>query len=466
MHRIDNPGWHMHRRMRDPMADIGCFMTQCAKDPLTRVMSTTALVLALSQAAGPAMIAQPPGFILINAGASPDDPIDAVMKNMFGMSRPEPRPQPDDYERNRRTMKAALARKQNEASPHKPVLDFFGLFESGECPLAEVFHRAMADNCGCGRAGWYADRRDVEFGWFTDATGHSILLLDRDEDRAQLMEDVRLHAERLTHPVGYNARMREEVKRLSIAGALSVTDWDDHLARCVVDNSIPVLFLPHHASHPLVTPGHLALEWIGIALAAEAVDSSAVPVDTVQRLDVCDSPWVRERIIGLRQRLNHMPADYEFFIMRTLRELLPCCQRLTSIIAPTGMRKSEWQNFGFDLFTHVLQGVCLGVEALGWHAYGIASPGGCEPARRVLRAVREHGSMSKRDLQRHQQWLTAESRDAILAALVAEGLVAITGNEITALPFADYWRHLLQRSFTGMPEPMWKSCTHPRETAA
>jgi hypothetical protein len=130
------------------------------------------------------------------------------------------------------------------------------------------------------------------------------------------------------------------------------------------------------------------------------------------------------------------------------------------------MRKSEWQNFGFDLFNHVLQGVCLGVEALGWHAYGIASPGGCEPARRVLRAVREHDSMSKRDLQRHQQWLTAESRDAILAALVAEGLVAITGNEITALPFADYWRHLLQRSFTGMPEPMWKSCTHPRETAA
>lgn len=466
MHSIDNLGWDMHRRMRDPMADVGCFMTQCAEDPLTRVMSTTALVLALSQTAGPAMIAQPPGFILINAGASPDDPIDAVMKHMIGMSRPEPRPKPDDYERNRRTMKGSFAVKQNETSPHKAMLNFLGFSYAEDCPWVTKFHNAMAENCGRGRAGWYADRRDPDFGWFTDATGHAILRLERDEDRAQLKEDVRLYAERLIHPVGYNAQMREEVKSLSIAGSLHVTDWDDYLARCVVDNCISVLFLPHHASNPLVTPGHLALEWVGIALAAEATDSSEVPVHTAQRLDVCDSPWVRERIIGLRQRLRHMSADYEFFIMRTLRELLPCCQRLTGIIAPTGMRKSEWQNFGFDLFTHVLQGVCLSVEALGWHAYGIASPSGCESTRRVLRAVREHGSMSKRDLQRHQQWLRAESRDAILAALVAEGLVAITDNEITTLPFTDYWRHLLQRSFTGMPEPMWKGYTQSRGTAA
>jgi hypothetical protein len=114
------------------------------------------------------------------------------------------------------------------------------------------------------------------------------------------------------------------------------------------------------------------------------------------------------------------------------------------------------QNFGSDLFTQIMEGLSLGVEVLGWHAYGFECPGGCEAARRVLRAVREHGSMSKRDLQRHQQWLTAESRDAILPALVAEGLVAINGNEVTALPFADYLRHILRRSFGEMPEPMWK----------
>ncbi len=466
MHRIDNPGWRMHRTMRDPMADLGSFMHGCSEDPVTRVMATTALVLSLCQTAGPAMIAQPPGFLLVNAGEAPSDPIDAVMKNMIGMARPAPRPKPEDYERNRKTMKAALARKQNEVSPHKPVLDFFGLTESGDCPLAASFHSAMADNCGRGRAGWYADRRDPDFGWFSDATGYSILRLERGEDIHQLKEDVRLHAERLTHPVGYNARMREEAKRLSIAGSLPVTDWDDHLARGIVGNAIPVLFLPHHANKPLVTPGHLALEWIGIALASEAIDSSAAPVDAVQRLDACDTPWVSDWLARLRERLRFMPGDYEFLIMRTVRELLPCCQRLAGILAPIGMPVAESQNFGFDLFTHVLQGVCLGVEALGWQGYGIECPVGCEPVRRVLRAVREHGSMSKRDLQRHQQWLTAESRDVVLAALVAEGLVAMTGNEITTLPFTDYWRHLLHRSFAGLPELRWKSQTPPRESAA
>jgi hypothetical protein len=94
-------------------------------------------------------------------------------------------------------MKAALARKQSEASPDSAARDFFGIPESDECPQAKIFQRAMAGNHGRGRAGWYADRRDVEFGWSTDATAHSILRLHCDEDRAQLEEDVRLYPERL-----------------------------------------------------------------------------------------------------------------------------------------------------------------------------------------------------------------------------------------------------------------------------
>jgi hypothetical protein len=456
----------MHRTMRNPLADLGSFMHECSEDPVTRVLATTALVLSISQAAGPSMIAQPPGFILINAGASPDDPIDALMKNMVGMSRPEPRPQLDDYERNRRTMKAAFARKQNEASPHKAVLNFLGFSDADDCPWAAKFHKAMAENCGHGRAGWYADRRDPDFGWFTDATGHAILRLERSEDFQQFKEDLRLYPKRLTNPVGYNAQMREELKRLSIAGSLSLADWNDHLAQCVVDNSIPVLFLPHHASNPLVTPGHLALEWIGIALAAEAVDSSAAPVIAMQRLDAFNSPWVSNRIIALRERLRHMSADYEFFIMRAVRELFPCCQRLAGILAPNGLQRQELQSFSFDVFTHVLQGVCLSVECLGWHGYGLECPGGCEPVHRVLRDIRQHGSLSKRDLQRHQQCLTAKSRDAIIAALVKEGLISIRNNQITSLPFAVYWKNLLHRSFDGLPEPQWKGHTPMRETAA
>lgn len=467
MHEIHNDGWQRHRTMRNPMADVGRFMQGCAGDPVTRVMGTTALVLALCQAAGPAMISQPPGFILVNAGEEPADPIDAVMQSLTGLTRPGPRPKPEQFERNRQTMKALLVQKKSEAPRANPVLDCLGLPESGECcPLAAKFHNAMMDNHGRGRAGWYADRRDEEFGWFTDASGHSILRLDRADDRRQLKEDLRLRPQWLIHPLGYGSRMREEAKRLSIAGSLPVADWDDHVVDSIVHNAIPVLFLPHTASEPLVTPGDLALEWIGIALASEAEGSQATPAEPYQRLDLIKPPWVKERLARLRGRLRHFPSDYEFFVTRSLRELLPCCRRLVGITAPGGTPEAGQCDLTFDLFNMVLQGVCLGVESLGWYGYGFASPGGREPMQRALRAIRERGSISRRELLRNQQWLKAERRDAIIAVLEHEGLVLTTDNELTAAPFTDYWRSIIHRSSGEMPEPSWKGYVGRQEAVA
>lgn len=461
MHKAENHGWHMHRTMRDPMADVVSFMHGCSEDPVTRVMATTALVLALCQTAGPAMISQPPGFILVNAGDGLPDPIDALMRKLTGTIRPEPRPKSEDYRRNRWRMKAAVDKKQQPQSGIQTALDYLGLPEQGKCPWAEMFRMAMEDNCGRGRAGLYADRRDEDFGWFTDVSGHGILHLDRDEDRHQLKEDIRQHPERLIHPVGYDARIREETKRLSIAGSLTVRDWDCHLASGIVRNAIPVLFLPHSLQVPLVTPGDGAIEWIGIALASEAVESRDAPVEASERIE-----GAGERLTRLRERLRHFPADYEFFVMRTLRELLPSCRRLVGILAPGGTPEAKQVELTVDLYDMVLQGVSLGVESLGWHGYGFENPGGHEPVQRVLRAIREHGSISKRDLQRNQQWLTAESRDAILTALVTEGLVAISGNEIAALPFRDYWSYIIRRSFSAQPGSKWKGAPRQEESAA
>jgi hypothetical protein len=464
MYNIHNSGWNLHCKMRNPMEDVGRFMHECAKDPVTRVMSTTALVLALCQTAGPTMISQPPGFILINAGDEPADPIDALMKTLIGMTRPGPRPKAEDFERNRQTMKVLLLQKKSERD--KPILDFFDLPEPSGCSESSLFLSALANNYGGGRAGWYADRRDVDYGWGTDASGHTILRLDRAEDLRQLREDVRLHPERLSHPTGYGAEMKEEPKKLSLAGSLPAADWDNHLVDGIIHNALPVLFLPHTASHPLATPGHLALDWIGFALAGEAVKSQATPVEIYQRLDPITVPWFRERMTQLRERLHHFPADYEFFVMRSVRELLPCCRRLVGITASGRTKQEEQLNLTFDMFSTALHGVALGIESLGWHGYGFECPGGQNALRRVLRAIRERGSISKRDLQRNQQWLTAESRDAIVGALVAEGLVMTTDNEITALPFADYWQRIIHRSFGEMPEPRWQGAPRRQEAVS
>jgi hypothetical protein len=361
-------------------------------------------------------------------------------------------------------MKALLIQKQQQAT--NPVYDYFGLSQSGECPLATMFSTALADNHGRGRAGWYGDRRDVDYGWVTDASGHTILRLDRAEDVRQLRDDVRLHPEWLIRPTGYGAEMKDVSKKLSLAGSLPAADWDNHLADGIIHNAMPVLFLPHTASEPLITPGVLALEWIGFALAGEAATSQAISVEAYQRLDPITLPWFKERITRLRERLRHFPADYEFFVMRTVRELLPCCRRLVGTTARKGNPDSEQLDLTFDLFTTALHGVALGIEALGWHSCGFDCPVGREPILRVLRAVRERGSVSKRDLLRNQQWLTAESRDAILDVLAAEGLVMATDNEITALPFADYLHRITHRSFDGMPEPRWQGTPRWQEAVA
>jgi hypothetical protein len=464
MHRIDNHGWEMHCTMRNPMADGGRFMHECAKDPATRAIATTALVLALCQTAGPTMMSQPPGFLLINAGNEPVDPIDALIKNLIGMTPPQPRPEAQTFERNRRTMKALVIQKKQQAT--NPVHDYFGLSQSDECELTSQFLSLLADNHGRGRAGWYADRRDTDYGWMTDASGHTILRLDRAEDRRQLRDDVRLHPERLIHPTGYGAEMKAVSKKLSLAGSLPLADWDNNLADGIIQNAIPALFLPHTASEPLITPGDLALEWIGFALAGEAATSQATPVEAYQRLDPITLPWFKERITRLRERLRHFPADYEFFVMRTVRELLPCCRRLVGITARRGTPEGEQLDLTFDLFTTAIHGVALGVQALGWRSYGFDCPGGREPIRRVLRVIRERGSISKRDLLRNQQWLTAESRDTILDVLAAEGLVMMTDNEITALSFADYWHRITHRSIKEIPEPRWQGESRRLEAVA
>lgn len=463
MHKIDNHGWHMHRSISDPMADLERFVHGCSEDPLTRVMATTALVLALCQTAGPAMISQPPGFLLIRADDGEEDPIDQLMRRMTGSSQPTARPKPEEFARNRRTMQAALAQKR-DGGASGAIADYFGFDRSQDEHLANVFLKAMADNCGRGRVGWYAHRHDEEFGWCTDSTGHVILRVERPEDTLQLMKDIRLHPERLVHPVGYGSRIVEEEKKLSLVGSLPATDWHPDLAAGVVGHALPVLFLPHAADKELIVPGDGALEWIGIALASEATGSPDRPVAAYSRLGQILRGTMEQRLTPIRDRLRHFPSDYEWFVMHSLRELVMCCSRLVGIVAPARSTYEELSRVIELLFGHVLHGVRLGVEALGWHGYGFACPGGHEAAQRVLRAIREHGTMSKRDLLRHQQWLDAESRDGIIDVLVGEGLVARFENQVCAMSFGEYWRYAAHRCSDGMPE---MSKPAPRqETAA
>ena len=468
MYKIHNHGWVRHCQTQNPLNDVGRFIHECAEDRATRVMSTTALVLALCQTAGPALIGQPPGFLLVNASGEANDPIDDVMKTLTGMIKPAPRPAEETFERNCRTMEAMLVMIEKEQGKFRPAMQVHGVDPNTSRlnTMEGAYGKALSENFGSGRAGWYADRYDERFGWIADETNHTILRLDREPDLLALRCDVRTRPELFADPKGCGSTMRRERKTLSLAGSLTVSEWDDNLAVCIVENAFPVLFLPHTASMPLVTPGELALDWIGIGLATEACSANTPPVTAWDRLAPLNPKWIGERIDGLRQRLQHFPADYDFFVMRTVRELLNCCQRLVIMMSTGRSSLEEKRALLMDLYTMTLQGISLGVEALGWHGYGFDSS--CDRANtlKVLRAIRDRGSISKRDLLRNQQWLTAESRDAILAAFEGEGIIAVTDNQVSALPFTDYWRGVLHRAGRNMPPPLWKTAAGEAATTA
>ena len=142
------------------------------------------------------------------------------------------------------------------------------------------------------------------------------------------------------------------------------------------------------------------------------------------RLDLMKGEVIQSRITRLRKRLVYFPVDYEFFVMNTVRELLNWCSVLVSTMA---MHRESVEVQGallLDLYAMVLQGVCLGVQG---------------------------------DLLRDQQWLKADSRDRILTAFEGEGIVRVTGHEVIATPFTDYWAQVCHRVGTDLPERMWKA---------
>jgi hypothetical protein len=463
MHEVSNAGWYKHCTMRNPMHDLAFFMHRCAQDPVTRVMGNTALVLALLQTAGPSMISQPPGFLLINAGSETLDPIDALVRKLSGMGRPRQRPEAEVFERNEKTMNFLTL--QRELQAQNPVNDLFKTRNAASKKMADEFNSLLAMNHGgTGRAGYYADRRNPDYGWITDASGHSILRLERQEDFRQLREDLDVRIDCLNHPTGCGAELKRESKKLSIAGSFPAADWESYYTDPIIQNGLPVLFLPHNANRPLEVPEHLAMEWIGIGLGSEASKSRSAPPEAYRTIGIIGHPWHKARLAGLRERLSYMPMDYEFFVMRTIRELMPCCQRLIKILAPKTTPSAEQTNLAFDLYLSVLHGICMGVESLGWYGYGFETPGCFVEMRSVLNAVRERGSLSKREMLRLKKWLTAESRDAILDVLIREGLIKLTDNEITALPFTDYWQRIVHRSFGELPQPLWEGAAQMQQT--
>jgi len=278
---------------------------------------------------------------------------------------------------------------------------------------------------------------DGQLGCVTDWSGDIILRLDRPVDHERFRDDLRSHSERLCKPAGYNDAMEQERKRAYVAGSLARAQWDDEVVTDIVGRGMPILFLPHAARQPLKLPEPRDFNMIAYFLAAGALarEAAALP-------DLPESACFADYEASLRWRLRHFPAAYEFFILRTIRELGVVCARIAAFVAQDKSAVNERDSLCRDLHAMCVRAVTLGVEALVWHGHGFNA--GCprEVAAKVLEHIRGKGETSRRDLQRKFASFSADGRDEVLESLAAEGLLELDARQVRAVPLADFIRSL------------------------
>ena len=451
MFKIHNPAWKMHCQHSNPSAELTRFIHGCSKDDMTRSMAVAAAVLALGQLGGPRMIQRPPGYLLVNAGGLAADPIDQVVKKLTGISGPKPTGDPESFKRNRAMMESRVNEVIQAENKGRNLTSEFMI------PRCMDFGENRRLAFGGDRVGYYAARHDEAFGWIADQTNHVILRLDRAEDHARFREDLRHGLEKLIEPAGYGDTLLHQPKSLSIAGAVSAEQWDASLVSVIVGWGLPVLFLPHAAGKPLESTDAQCLNMIAMGLEAEIATHRHEPVIAAD--SVFDDDWLNCRLGRLRHRLLHFPAGYDFFVQRTIRELDEWCKRLATIVAMDGTDETLAIALWRDLYAIAFHGICLGIESLGWHAYGFHPGCARKEARNLLATLRKNGTIERRELLRKLPWLNAESRDAILGRLEAEGLVTLKGKDVTAVSFADFLRGIPAR--TGISAPLLMSKVTP-----
>jgi hypothetical protein len=98
-----------------------------------------------------------------------------------------------------------------------------------------------------------------------------------------------------------------------------------------------------------------------------------------------------------------------------------------------------------ELHALAFRGIVTSVASLAFHCLGFDP--GCSRAKALtlLRHLRDKGPLSRRELQRHTQSLTAAQRDEVLARLAAEGLVEVNRREVAAVSLAGFIQALHAR---------------------
>lgn len=283
----------------------------------------------------------------------------------------------------------------------------------------------------------------------SDRGAELILRVASPHDRAAFRKDVVEGSRRLREPLGYGSDLTLVPKHVAFSGSLAASAWDAALATGLVELDLPLLVLPSRSREAPEIANDAVLNFIAGCLPRSFTEPVEEPANLMP------TPWFEGYGRGLRARLHHLPANYEYAMQKLARQLLPVCLRVANWCGTfSGANTEEIEAVTNDLCGHSLRGLVLGVAGLAWHGLGFDT--GC-PHRtviRVLEYLRAREPMTKSELLRGAH-LGKRERDQLLDRFVVEGLIRIDGKNVESLGYPEFVEGLYARREFPQPVNHW-----------
>jgi len=317
------------------------------------------------------------------------------------------------------------------------------------------YHHARVIGFGLGRSSRYTEAWHPELGLITDTMDGIILRLDEDADHSAFRRDVISDPSKLQEPTGPGGGIQMVRKAIAVSGSLSPEEYNDTLVDAVLELGLPFIFLPHLAEEPISVANARSLGFLSGILGKGA----KIPLEAKPRLDSND--WCRTYQIHLWKRLEMLPLPYRSPVIEAVHQLEGVCENIALFAGCFHKANNKrLADLMVDLYCPTLRCITLGIVGLAWHGLGF-DPGCPLPQlRKLLRKLRENGLAARRDAQRLAGFKSAEKRDEVLERLASEGLVILSGKDVTAVSLPEFVEALHGRP-EFPPAPSTRAGTFP-----
>jgi len=273
-------------------------------------------------------------------------------------------------------------------------------------------------------------------GLITDRSESIALLIHQEDDLELFRQHVKNDPDLLVHPVGCGEMLVEVPKVASVAGSLLPSQLDDELLAGILETPLPIILLPHAVIPQFDFIRNFQLSHIASSFASSYQQPRSAPPPVAVSLPAKGFP-IRDYERILLRRTRRLPPDYEYYLLRTIREMGVVSLQLALHVA--GTEDAEFTSDLCDDLHHLaMRGLVTSVESLAYYGWGFDAGIPREKVIKLLGILRGVVSMTLRDVQRKFRELDAASLHSVLTALASQGLVVIDGKQVSAVGLREF----------------------------